>query len=207
MCQAAILHWWFLNRPRALYTNSLLNYGNQQFEACAASQSSQADIGTHSAPADTFWHAAPVVDNLLAFRYPASALPDGFQVGVQRPSHRRTDGQKRMQPDSGGLSYQHAKKKSKSGSGRHTQRQHGDHRGSKAHMQLPELSAKLQQRLAILLVLVTADAGLDTSSVKQVSLWCLVASYGYPLSSHGFAALTIWCSDDMQCVACDWTSQ
>lgn len=86
MCQAAILHWWAPNRQQALYTNSLLNYGNQQFAALAPSQSSHAGTGAGSAPADTFWLAAPVYDNLLAFNYPVSALPDGFQVGVQQPS-------------------------------------------------------------------------------------------------------------------------
>lgn len=180
MCQAAILHWWAPNRQQALYTNSLLNYGNQQFAALAPSQSSHAGTGAGSAPADTFWLAAPVYDNLLAFNYPVSALPDGFQVGVQQPGHRRTDGQKRMQPDNGVLSHQHFKK-SKSGSGKHTQRQHGDHKGSKAHMQLPELSAKLQQRLATLLMLVTADAGPGTEGVKQACLWCPLAGYCCPI--------------------------
>ena len=163
MCQAAILHWWSPNRQRALYTNGLLNYGNEQFEAC---QSNSAGTGTESTPADAFWRAAPVFNNLLALSYPVSALPEGFQVGVQRPGHRRMDGQKRQQPDSGSLSYQHFKK-SRSGTGRHTQRQHGDPKGSKANVQLPELSPKLQKRLATLLLLVTMDAEPDTSGVKQ----------------------------------------
>lgn len=162
MCQAAILHWWSPNRQRALYTNSLLNYGNQQFQAFAPSQSASA--GTESAAADAFWLAAPVFHNLLAFNYPESALPAGFEVGVQQPTLRRMDGQKRQQPDGGSLAYPRLKK-SKPGSGRQTSRQHGDHKGRMSHM--PELSPKLQQRLATLLVLVSADADPDPSGVKQ----------------------------------------
>lgn len=164
MCQAAILHWWSPNRQRALYTNSLLNYGNQQFQAFAPSQSASA--GPETAAADAFWLAPPVLHNLLAVNYPVSALPAGFEVGVQQPSHRRMDGQKRQQPDCASLAYPRLKK-SKPGSGRQTSRQYGDPKGRTPHM--PELSPKLQQRLATLLVLVSADADLDPSGMKQVS--------------------------------------
>ena len=162
MCQAAVLHWWSSNRQQALYTNKLLNFGNQHFEASTPSQSISA--GTESAAADSFWLAAPVFDNLLAFNYPVSALPANFQVGVQRPTHRKIDGQKRQQPDSAGMTYQHPKK-SKPGSSRQALRQQGDHKGRMAHM--PELSPKLQKRLATLLVLITADAEPDASGLKQ----------------------------------------
>ena len=172
MCQAAILHWWSPNRQRALYTNNLLNFGNQHFEAPTPLQSDSA--GTESASAPSFWLAAPVFNNLLAFDYPVSALPANFQVGVQRPIHRKIDGQKRQQPDSGVMTYQRLKK-IKSGSGRQAPRQQGDHKGSMAHM--PELSPKLQKRLATLLVLVTADAEPDTAGVKQACALHSAAEY------------------------------
>ena len=103
-----------------------------------------------------------------------SALPADFQVGVQRPAHRKLDSQKRQQPDSGSPTYQRLKK-SKSGSGRQAPRQQGVQKGRTAHM--PELSPKLQKRLATLLVLVTADAEPDTSSIKQARALCLAAVY------------------------------
>ena len=159
----------------------MLNYGNQQFQVFAPSQSASA--GTESAAADAFWLAPPVFNNLLAFNYPVSALPAGFEVGVQQPTHRRMDGQKRQQPDSGSLAYPRLKK-SKPGSGRQTSRQHGDHKGRMSHM--PELSPKLQQRLATLLVLVSADADSDPSGVKQACAWHAVASCLCPVmvSAH-----------------------
>ena len=165
ICQAAILHWWSPNRQRALYTNSLLNYGNQLFEAYAPAQSGAAGKGTQSASGDAFWLAPPPVNNMLAFSYPASALPDGFEVGVQRPTRHRAEGHKRQQPDSYTLSYQQLKK-AKAASGRPSKRQHGDMTGGKARTQVPELSPKLQKRLATLLELVTADT--DVSGIKQV---------------------------------------
>ena len=182
MCQVAILHWWLPNRRQALYTNSLLNFANQQFEAFAPSQSISA--GSGSAAADSFWLAAPVFNNLLAFNYPVSALPADFQVGVQRPTPRRMDGQKRQQPDSGNLTFQRLKK-SKSGSVRQALRQQGDQKGRTAHM--PELSPKLQKRLATLLVIVTADAEPDTSGVKQA--WALCPAAGYLCAVFVSAAL------------------
>ena len=188
MCQKAILYWWSPNRQRALYTNSLLNCGNQQFQAFAPSQSASA--GTESAAADAFWLAAPVFNNLLAFNYPVSALPAGFEVGVQQPTHRRMDGHKRQQPDSGSLAYPRLKK-SKPGSGRQTSRQHGDHKGRMSHM--PELSPKLQQRLATLLVLVSADTDSDPSGVKQACAWHAVASCLCPVmvTAHEVPLATI----------------
>ena len=165
MCQAAILYWWSPNQQRALYTNSLLNYGNQLFEAYAPTPSGIAGKDTQPASANAFWLAPPPINNLLAFSYPASALPDGFEVGIQRPSRHRADGVKRQQPDSATLSY-HQPKKAKAASGRPSKRQHGDMTGGKTHTQVPELSSKLQKRLATLLELVTADT--DVSGIKQV---------------------------------------
>lgn len=196
MCQAAILHWWSSNRQRALYTNSLLNFGNQQFQAFTPVQSSFA--GTESATADSFWLAAPVFNNLLAFNYPVSALPADFQVGVQRPTHRKMDGQKRQHPESGSPTYQRLKK-SKSGLGRQAPRQQGDQKGRMAHM--PELSSKLQKRLATLLVLVTADAEPETSGRKQACVQLLVIS-AQCLFLQLWLALVCRCNDHMHFLSC-----
>ena len=165
MCQAAILHWWSSNRQQALYTNSLLNYGNQQLAAATMPQSQLA--GTQSPHADSFWLAAPMFNNLLVFNYPASALPDGFEPGLQRPL-RRAQAHKRLQPENSSILYP-APKKVKPASGRHNKR---DLSGSKARVAIPELSSKLQKRLATLLELVAVSpaATAATPDVKQACL-------------------------------------
>ena len=157
MCQAAILHWWSTSRQQALYTNSLLNAGNELFSQLE-SRSQPQTSNQPSAPlhASAFWASAPDISSLLAFNYPQSALPANFQPGVQQSSSRRRSEQhKRQQPDSS-QAYQQPQKRSKSGSARH-KGQASDRAAAKRQSQATELSNKLQQRLASFLELVVAD--------------------------------------------------
>jgi len=155
MCQAAILHWWGSSRQQALYTNSLLNFGNEQlkvFEQTA--QGGAARTVSGSQQADAFWAVAPSLTALLALNYPKAALPADFQPGVQSTdSRRRSDASKRRLPDANVSAHQHHKR-AKAGSCRSK----GEGVGGRRHSQAPELSNKLQKRLATFLELVAADA-------------------------------------------------
>ena len=155
MCQAAILHWWGPSQQQALYTNSLLNFGNEQlkqFEKTA--QGGPASTVSGSQQADAFWAVAPSLTALLALNYPKAALPADFQPGVQSTdSRRRSDACKRRLPDADVSAHPHHKR-AKAGSSRSK----GEGVGGRRHSQAPELSYKLQKRLATFLELVTADA-------------------------------------------------
>ena len=211
MCQAAILHWWFPNRQQAIYANSLLNYGNQQFEAYAPVHTSAASPGSNtvsaSASADAFWLAPPIFNTLLAFNYPAAALPDGFEVGTHRPTRHRADTLKRQQPEGGSLSH-HPTKKAKAASGRQTKRQHSSSTGAKGRIQLPELSSKLQKRLATLLELVTAGAEEGGKpGIKQVHHLRLISLLAYRHLHHTHLRTCAWhaCGVLAFRTACLWT--
>ncbi len=155
MCQAAILHWWGSSRQQALYTNSLLNFGNEQLKTFEkAAQGGTASTVSGSQQADAFWAVAPSLTTLLALNYPKAALPADFQPGMQSSdSHRRSDASKRLLPDANVSSHQHHKR-AKAGSSR----SRGEGVGGRRRSQAPELSNKLQKRLATVLELVAADA-------------------------------------------------
>ncbi len=166
MCQAAILHWWGSSRQQALYTNSLLNFGNEQLKAFEkTAQGEIASTVSGSQQADAFWAVAPNLTALLALNYPKAALPADFQPGVQSTdSRRRSDASKRRQPDANLASHQHLKR-AKAGSSRGK----GEGVGGRKHSQAPELSNKLQKRLATFLELVAADASpAEPPMIKQV---------------------------------------
>ena len=204
MCQAAILHWWGSSRQQALYTNSLLNFGNEQlkqFEKTA--QGGIASTVSKSQQADAFWAVAPSLTALLALNYPKAALPADFQPGVQSTdSRRRSDASKRRLPDAN-VSAHSLHKRVKAGSSRSK----GEGMGGSRHSQAPELSNKLQKRLATFLELVAADASpAGPPTFKQVCPYmatspllltsthvCCTAPYSLPeLICHEFDWLTFY---------------
>lgn len=167
MCQTAILHWWVPNRQQALYTNSLLNYGNEQlsvFDTSGPGRPESTASGSHQA--DAFWTVPPNFTGMFALNYPKAALPGEFQPGVlPTSSRRRSEVHKRQQPQSS-LAAQQLHKRPKAGSNRSK----GQAAGGRRHLQAPELSNKVQQRLATFLELVGAGAPpAEPTTVKQAS--------------------------------------
>ena len=152
MCQAAILHWWVSNRQQALYTNRLLNFGNEQLKTFRTDLTTPASTASGIHQADAFWTVPPNFMGMLAFNYPKADLPADFQPGLHIDSRRRSEGYKRRLPESSLASHQH-QKKYKAGSSRQRQ-QLGEGAGGKRHVHAPELSSKLQQRLATFLDLI-----------------------------------------------------
>ena len=170
MCQAAILHWWSINRQQALYANTLLNCANAQFQPLeSGSQSKSRSTASAALQADAFWAVPPDTAGLLAFSYPQSAFPANFQPGVQNNQPRcRSDFHKRQQPDSSLAPNQHVKR-ARAPSGKH--RSHSNDKATaRRASQAVELSNKLQQRLATFLELVIAGSKTDANmlGVKQV---------------------------------------
>ena len=153
-----------------MYTNSLLNFANDQFQTLESDGRPKPQSTASAAlRAEAFWAVPPNTDGLLAFTYPQSALPANFQPGVhQNQPRRRSDLHKRQQPDSNLVSQQHHKK-ARAGSGK-AKSQSVDKAARRAS-QAVELSNKLQQRLATFLELVVASPKPDTDvlSVKQVT--------------------------------------
>lgn len=169
MCQAGILYWWPTNKQQALYANSLLNFGNNIFPKAGSSvQVTLASTAQAPQQASDFWDVTPDISSLLAFSYPQSALPAGFQRGVQ--PRRRSETVKRLQPDSN-FGPQQPHKRSKAGSGK----LRGDRPVGKRQLQVAELSNKMQQRLAIFLELVSRPAAVDAPDVKLVRLLAVAA--------------------------------
>ena len=169
MCQAAILHWWLPNRQKALYTNRLLNYGNEQLKAFEGPNQSRPDSSASgSIQADAFWAVPINFTGMLAFNYPKAALPADFQAGVQSlDSRRRSDAQKRRQPESTFATHNH-QKRVKQGANK-TKGQCSKTADGRIQPQAPELSNKLQKRLATFLELVIAGPSLgEPAAIKLV---------------------------------------
>lgn len=157
MCQAAILHWWTSDQQQALYANALLNFGNEQLRHLeSASHPGTKSSATAAGQASTFWSAAPDFANLLSLQYPKSALPPDY-LHKAKAKALATKLASRKRQSTGGAGQQQKKAKAASKAA---------HQGSAVLNQEPELSAKLQKRLAGMLQLVAAPS----EAVRLVNL-------------------------------------
>ena len=158
MCQAAILHWWTTDQQQALYTNSLLNFGNEQLRPLEGASEPQKQSPAPASQGSTFWNISPDFANLLSLQYPKSALPvDYLQQGKAKALEVQGQQTSRKRQSSGSAPSQQQKRAKPVAK---------SHKG--ASIPDAELSAKLQKRLAILLQLVTAPAA-TPAAIKLVS--------------------------------------
>lgn len=166
MCQAAILHWWTTDQQQALYTNSLLNFANEQLAPLEASSQPQKQASAASASqASNFWDISPHFSNLLSLEYPKSALPADYTERGQAKACE-AQGVTNRKRHSGSSATLQQPKRVKSGSKKASASQEA------------ELSSKLQKRLAAMLQLITPNEKVVSPFARKlfggVFCWCVV---------------------------------